>query len=454
MPDPGQMRSAEAEQSVVGGLLIDPAQIPDTAATLEPSDFAGGLERKVFAAMVEMAPAGSAIDAVTVSEYLEDRGQLADGDMAAIFVMARDTFSAANVPAYASIVRDRAKRRALAALGGQLQRWATEDTDAEKTLLRLKGALDALDGGTEPGGLVPVSELLAGCIDAIDQRYNGVAPQGISTGIGDLDTLLHGLQPGKLYVVAGRPAMGKSVLGLQLAERVALGEGKPTAFFTAEMPSSEQVERLLASVGKIDLDAIQTGKLSDGDWPKLTGSTAELSRARLWFDETPSPRLADILSKARQLHRRAGPLGLVVVDHAGLVDGVGDTREQRQAEVGRSLKALAKELGCPVVALLQLNRKLEERADKRPLLSDGRDSGEWEQSADVFVGIYRDEVYNPDSPDKGCAELLIRKNRSGKLGVVPLAFIGKHQRFEPLAGGLPSWNGATVVNIRRRGIDL
>ena len=455
MPDARRLNSVEAEQSVVGGLLIDPTRIGDVAALLKPADFTGDLERKVFGALVEMDAAGTAVDVVTVCEFLEDRGALKDGDMAMAFVMARDTFSAANVLAYAGVVRDRSRRRGLAVLGGHLQRWAVEDGDAEKTLLRLKQALDALDSGAEAGGLVPLRDLLAGCIDVIDQRYNGVAPQGMPTGLTDLDRMIHGLQPGKLYVVAARPGMGKSVLGLQFAERAVCRDGKTAAFFTAEMPSAEQVERLIASMGRIDLDALQTGKLGDADWPKLTAATASLSTAKLWFDETPAPRLADILSKARRLHRREGALGLVVVDHAGLVEGAGETREQRQADVGRSLKALAKELSCPVIALLQLNRRIEERGDKRPLLSDGRDSGEWEQSADVFVGLYRDEVYNPESPDKGCAELLIRKNRGGKLGTVAAAFLGQYQRFEPLAGGLPSSNGASVVPIRRsRGIEL
>ncbi|MBK7982129.1 MAG: replicative DNA helicase [Candidatus Competibacteraceae bacterium] len=454
MADARRLHSSEAEQSVIGGLLLDPSQIPDAAALLKPDDFTGDLERKVFGALVEMSAAGHGVDGVTVAEFLEDRGQLDNGDMSAIFVAARDTFSAANAMAYAGIVRDRARRRALVSLGGQIQRWAVEDGDAEQTLLRLKRSLDALDGGPDAGGLVPLRELLSGCADAIDRRYYGVAPQGMPTGIPDLDALLHGLQPGKLYVVSGRPGMGKSVLGLQFAAVSAAREGKSAAFFTAEMPSSEQVERLISSVGRIDLDALQTGALEADDWPRMTAAFATLSSARLWFDETPTPRLADIVSKARRLHRREGPLGLVVVDHAGLVEGAGETREQRQADVGRSLKALAKELSCPVVALLQLNRRIEERADKRPLLSDGRDSGEWEQSADVFAGLYRAEVYDPESLDKGCAELLIRKNRGGKLGVVPLAFLGQYQRFEPLAGGLPSWSASTVVPMRKRGIDL
>ena len=453
MPEPRRLHSVEAEQSVIGGLLIDPSQIPDVSKILKPEDFTGDLERKVFRALVEMDAAKIGVDGVTVCEFLEDRGALENGDMSTVFVMTRDTLSAANVLAYAGTVRDRARRRALVSLGGHLQRWAVDDGDAEKTLLRLKQSLDALDDAAEPGGLVPLRELLADCVDVIDQRYNGVAPQGMPTGLMDLDGLIHGLQPGKLYVVAARPGMGKSVLGLQFAEGAVCREGKSAAFFTAEMPSAEQAERLLASMGRIDLDAIQTGKLSDSDWPRLAAATASLSSANLWFDETPAPRLSDILSKARRLHRREG-LGLVVVDHAGLVEGAGETREQRQADVGRALKALAKELSCPVVALLQLNRRIEERADKRPLLSDGRDSGEWEQSADVFIGLYRDEVYNPESPDKGCAELLIRKNRGGKLGMIAAAFLGQYQRFEPLAGGLPSSHGAAVVPIRRRGIEL
>jgi replicative DNA helicase len=449
-----QLASIEAEQSVIGGVLIAPVDFADIAAVVSASDFTTELHRKIFGAMVEMDAAKQPIDILTVAEWLEAKGDLHDGEWAYIGASVRDTPSAANVLSYARIVRDRARRRELVQLGTELQGWAFRDGDAEKALLKLRSALERFDSGKQANGLVPLQSILSDCISIIDKRFEGVGPKGVNTGLLDLDGLLHGLQSGKLYVIAGRPAMGKSLLGLQFAERMSSGEGKTTAFFTAEMPNSEQVERLLASVGRISLDSIQTGKLSESDWAQLASASAMLSSAKLWFDETPSPRLLDILSKARALHRKHGPIGMVVVDHAGLVEVDGDNRAQQQSEVGRKLKSLAKELDCPVIALVQLNRKLEERADKRPILSDGKDSGGWEESADVFAGIYRDEVYNPDSIDKGCAELLIRKHRGGKLGTIPLRFNGDHAKFESLSGGLPSWNQPAIIPMRKRGFDL
>ena len=448
------LASMEAEQAVIGGALIAPVAFADIAAVVSASDFTTELHRKIFGAMAAMDAAKQPIDLLTVAEWLESKGDLHDGEWAYIAAAQRDTPSAANVIAYARIVRDRARRRELVQLGTELQGWAFRDGDAEKSLLKLRQALERLDSGNESSGLVPLQSILSDCIAAIDQRFQGIATVGVSTGLTDLDNLLHGLQAGKLYVIAGRPAMGKSLLGLQFAERMASHEGKTTAFFTAEMPSAEQVERLIASVGRISLDSIQTGKLSESDWAQLSSASAMLSSAKLWFDETTDPQLTDLLSKARALHRKHGPLGMVVVDHAGLVDGGGDNRVQQQSEVARKLKSLSKELACPVIALVQLNRKLEERPNKRPILSDVRDSGEWEASADVLAGIYRDDYYNPDSIDKSCAELIILKRRGGKIGTIPLRFNGDHARFESLSGGLPSWSKPAVVPMRKRGIEL
>lgn len=247
--------------------------------------------------------------------------------------------------------------------------------------------------------------------------------------------------------------MGKSVLGLQIAARV-VSDGGKAAYFTAEMPNAEQIERLVANIGNIELGALQTGKLDDDHWSQLTTTVTQLSAAKLWFDETGSPLLSDVLSKARRLKRRELNIDLIVIDHAGLIESGGENRQNAQSAVARALKGLAKELSCPVIALVQLSRKLEDRNDKRPLLSDLRDSGEWEQSADVVAMLYRDEVYSPDSPDNGCAELLIRKHRGGILGIIPLRFAGKYARFESMTGGLPSWDFKSQTKRNNRGIDL
>lgn len=447
------LASIEAEISVIGGILVSPIAFSEVSAIVSAGDFSKELHRRIFAAMTAMDAAGQPIDVLTIAEWMESKGTLQDGDWAYIGIAARDTPSAANVLAYARIVRDRARRRELIQLGTDLQAWAMQD-DAEKAIAKLKVAIDSVsDAAGLESGLVPIKTLLPMVVDEIDQRFEGIAPKGSPTGLADFDAKTCGLKPGKLYLVAGRPAMGKSVIGLQIAARVVADCGK-AAYFTAEMPNAEQVERLVANVGHIDLGALQTGKLGDEQWSRLTSAVTSLSNAKLWFDETGSPLLSDILSKARRLKRREGNIDLVVVDHAGLIEAGGENRQNAQSTVARALKGLAKELSCPVIALVQLSRKLEDRVDKRPMLSDLRDSGEWEQSADVVAMLYRDEIYNPDSPDKGCAELLIRKHRGGVLGIIPLRFLGQYSRFESMAGGLPSWDLPTPTKRNNRGIDL
>ncbi len=447
------LASIEAEVSVIGGILVSPIAFSEVSAIVSAGDFSNELHRRIFSAMTAMDAAGQPIDLLTIAEWLEARRELQDGDWAYIGTAARDTPSAANVLAYARIVLDRARRRELIQLGTDLQQWAMRD-DAEKAIAQLKAAIDAVaDAAGLESGLVPLKTLLPVVVNDIDQRFEGIAPKGAPTGITDFDAKTCGLKPGKLYLVAGRPAMGKSVIGLQVAARIVADGGK-AAYFTAEMPNSEQVERLVANVGNIDLGDLQTGKLDDEQWGRLTTTVTKLSDAKLWFDETGSPLLSDILSKARRLKRREGNINLVVVDHAGLVEAGGENRQNAQSAVARALKGLAKELACPVIALVQLSRKLEERTDKRPMLSDLRDSGEWEQSADVVAMLYRDEIYNPDSPDKDCAELLIRKHRGGILGIIPLRFLGQYSHFESMAGGLPSWDLPAPTKRNNRGIDL
>lgn len=447
------LASIEAEISVIGGILVSPIAFSEVSAIVSAVDFSNELHRRIFSAMTAMDSAGQPIDVLTIAEWMESKGTLQDGDWGYIGIAARDTPSAANVLAYARIVRDRARRRELIQLGTDLQSWAMRD-DAEKAISQLKSAIDAVaDAAGLESGLVPIKTLLPVAVNEIDQRFEGISPKGAATGLADLDVKTGGLKPGLLYLIAGRPAMGKSVLGLQVAARI-VSDGGKAAYFTAEMPNAEQVERLVANVGNIDLGALQTGKLDDEHWARLTSTVTKLSDAKLWFDETGSPMLSDILAKARRLKRREGNIDLVVVDHAGLVEAGGENRQNSQSTVARALKGLAKELSCPVVALVQLSRKLEERNDKRPLLSDLRDSGEWEQSADVVAALYRDEVYNPDGPDKGCAELLIRKQRGGVLGIIPLRFFGQYARFESMAGGLPSWDLPAPTKRNNRGIDL
>ena len=455
--------SREAEQSVLGGLFVSPDDFPDVAARLGVDDFAEHAHRVIFSAMQTLAAQQHPIDILTVGELLEDQKHIPDTiPFAYLAVLANETPSAANVHAYAEIVSNYSQRRAIIGLANDLAGWARDDRDSNRTLNRLRDAVDAISQKHPVAGLRPLADILPDVINDLDERaHRTQALLGQQTGLPDLDRLLDGLCPGRLYVVAGRPSSGKSVLGLQMAREVVRAGGR-VAMFSLEMPEIEVVHRLLASDIPLDLDRIQSARMSDAEWNSLANAAERLAPAGLWIDATSPLSISELLSRARRLHRQA-PLSLVEVDYIGLLDGdrAGDysNRVQEISGITRALKQLAKELSCPVVALAQLNRKLEERGDKRPILSDLRESGSVEQDADVVMMVYRDELHNPDSPDKGCAEILVRKNRGGRIGVVPALFRGEHCQFLPLAGPLPSRDppeqyDAPPRRRSRRGGDL
>ncbi len=437
-----ELFSREAEQAVIGGLFVSPAELAGVAEIVAVSDLGNETHRKIYAAMLALAKAGDPVDIVTVAEHLEGSACLDDGDMAYMALLARDTPSAANVLCYAEVVRKYAQRRALLRLSGQLSDWAQRERDPEKILSDLRAAMDVIASNQPTRGLRSLADIMPEVLDALDERANRTQSLlGQQTGLPDLDRLLDGLCDGRLYVVAGRPSSGKSVLGLQLAREAALRD-KRVAFFSLEMPAAEVVHRLMASDIPLDLEKIQSARLAPHEWDSVTTCVERLTPKGLWVDDSGSLSIGEVVSRARRLHRSA-PLGMVVVDYIGLLDGEqrsGDysNRVQEISTITRALKQLAKELCCPVVALSQLNRTLEQRADKRPILSDLRESGSVEQDADVVLMVYRDELHNPDSPDKGCAELIVRKNRGGKIGTVPAVFKGEHCQFLPLAGSLPS----------------
>ena len=434
--------SREAEQSVLGGLFVSPIALADVAVLVKAGDFAEPRHRLLFATLQAMDVERQPIDLVTVAERLEAAGQLSDGDMAYLVVLVRDTPSAANVLAYAGIVRSYAQRRRLLALADQLAVWTRNQADPAQTTAHLRLALDAIDAGQAFGGPKVLAELLPGVLDDLDERANRTqALLGLSSGLADVDRLLDGFCAGRLYVIAGRPGSGKSVFGLQTV-RAALLAGKRALLFSLEMPATEVIHRLLAAEIPLPLGTLQSARLSEADWSAVTNTCASIWPQPLWIDDSSQLSIADLQSRARRLHRLA-PLDVLVVDYLGLMDGErrnGDysNRVQEVSSITRALKQLAKELSLPVIALAQLNRTLEQRSDKRPILSDLRESGSIEQDADVVAFVYRDELHHPDTPDKDCAELLIRKNRSGKTGMIPLRFDGEHCRFQSLAGSLPS----------------
>ncbi len=438
-----EMFSLEAEMAVLGGLFVSPVAFADVAAIIKPASFGNHVNRLIFEAMALLAAKNVPLDLVTVSERLESAGQIPDPvDFGYLVSLARETPSAANVLAYAAVIRRHAQRRYLVKLGQSLSQWATETADAEQVITRLQQAVAGLDS-QRGGGPQIIADLLPDVIKRLDERSRRAPGTrlGLETGLGAVDDQLDGLCPGRLYVVAGRPGMGKSIFGLQ-SLRAAVAAGLHALLFTLEMPADETIHRLLAAEMPLNFGKLQAGRLTEDDWDGLTSTVCRLSPAKLWIDDSSEIGIADLLARARRLHRR-NPLGLVVVDYLSLVTGI--AAERRDLEVGsitRLLKALAKELNCPVVLLAQLNRKLEDRANKRPQMADLRESGSVEQDADVVLFLYRDEIYNPETPDKGCAELIIGKNRGGPTGMIGLRFEGQHSRFLPLDGGLPSANAA------------
>jgi len=445
--------SPEVEGCVIGGLLVSPVEFSEVAALVRATDFAVEFNRRAFGAMQDLARAGEPIDLMTVAERMEATSGLTPDEFAGLAILARDTPSAANVMAYCALVRDHARRRRLLVASSEIADAASQLPDVDRAIARSRALLDAIDADRPSNGPQELGTLMPAVIQDLDDRaHRTKSLLGLATGLGDVDKFLDGLCPGRLYVLAGRPGTGKSVFGLQ-ALRAAITAGKRAVLFTLEMPASEVIHRLLASEIPLPLDRLQAARLADTDWSDLLAASSRLAPQSLYLDDSSQLSIADLQARARRLHRRA-PLDLIVVDYLGLMDGEPGSKQNRTLEVGtisRGLKQIAKELSLPVLALSQLNRTLEQRGDKRPILSDLRESGSIEQDADVVMFVYRDDLHNPDSPDAGCAELLIRKNRLGRTGMIPVRFDGEHCRFQNLAGGLPSRDAATKVSPRPRG---
>jgi replicative DNA helicase len=437
--------SVEAEQSVLGGLLLDNPAWDRIADLLGADDFYRHDHRLIFQAIGRLLEADKPADVVTVFEALQSSGRIEEaGGLVYLSSLAQNTPSAANIRRYAEIVRDRAVLRRLVTAGDEIATSALNpqgrDTraildEAESLVFRI-----AEEGARGRQGFVEMDRLLTQVVERIQELFERANPSdvtGVPTGFADLDSKTAGLQPGDLIIVAGRPSMGKTSLALNFGEHVALDQGLPVAVFSMEMGASQLAVRLLSSVGRIDQQRLRTGRLQDGDWPRLTEAIRKMHDAPLYIDETPALTAIDLRARARRLARTCGKLGLVIVDYLQLMSAssVGENRATEISEISRSLKALAKELAVPVVALSQLNRTVEQRTDKRPVMSDLRESGAIEQDADVILFIYRDEVYNPESPDKGVAEVIIGKQRNGPIGRVNLRFGGEYTRFDNLAPG-------------------
>ncbi len=430
-------QSVEAEQSVLGGLMLDGQAWDRIADKITQDDFYRKEHRLIYTAIGALVEAGSPADVVTVSEWLEKSNELQNtGGLAYLASLANNTPSAANIGAYANIVRERAILRNLIHTATRIagSAYSPEGRSASDILdFAERSIFDISEQGAHRrGGFAPIKTLLTKAVDRIDTLFRSEsAITGVSTGFKDLDDMTSGLQPGDLVIVAGRPSMGKTSLAMNIAETTAVGGKLPVAIFSMEMPGEQLAMRMMASLGRINAHKVRTGKLEDDDWPRLTHAIGLLAEAPMFIDDTPALTPLELRTRARRLKREHG-LGLIVVDYLQLMEAPesGENRATEISGITRSLKGLAKELNVPVVALSQLNRSLEQRPNKRPVMSDLRESGAIEQDADVIFFIYRDEVYNEDSQDKGTAEIIIGKQRNGPTGKVKLTFLGEYTRFE------------------------
>lgn len=431
-------QSLEAEQSVLGALLLDNRAWDKVSDRVRSPDFYRKDHQLIFEAIAALAERGKPFDTLTVGERLKDM-QLLDkvGGEAVLYELANNTPSAANVTAYADIVRERAVLRELISTGTDIadSAFRPDGRDAQELLDKAEQLVFKISQESSRGaGPVPIAQLLPIATDRIDTLYHaGDAITGVATGFKDFDEMTSGLQRGDLIIMAGRPSMGKTCLAVNIAEYAAIKGDKPVLIFSLEMPSEQLTMRMMSSLGRIDQHKLRTGNLGDDDWPRITSAVSMLSEAKMYIDDTPALTPMEIRSRARRVAREHDGVGLIVVDYLQLMQGSNAGKENRTAEVSeisRSLKAVAKELDVPVIALSQLNRSLESRTDKRPVMSDLRESGSIEQDADVIAFIYRDEVYHEDSPDKGLAEIIIRKQRNGPIGDVKLTFLGRYTRFE------------------------
>ena len=437
--------SVEAEQSVLGALLLDNEALDKIADILKPTDFYQHDHRLIYSHIVKLLDSNKPVDIVTVADSLEHAKELTGvGGIAYLGALAQNTPTAANIRRYAEIVHERAVMRELVVVGTNVVESAYHPNgrDAQQLLDEAEAKIFQIaEGGNRSSqGFADIKELLPQVAERIDMLFSRDDPSdvtGIPTGFTDLDSKTSGLQPGDLVIVAGRPSMGKTAFSINIAENVALDTGLPVAIFSMEMASTQLAMRMIGSVGRLDQHRMRTGRLEDEDWEKLTTALGRLNEAPIFIDEGAGLSSFDVRARARRLHRQAGKLGLIVVDYLQLMAAPagkqGENRATEISEISRSLKSLAKELDVPVIALSQLNRSVETRPDKRPVMSDLRESGAIEQDADLILFIYRDEVYNPDSPDKGTAEIIIGKQRNGPIGRVRLTFIGEHTRFENFA---------------------
>jgi len=435
-------QNVEAEQSILGGVLLDNGVLDQVVDVVQENDFYRSSNRKIFVAMKEMSAKNEAIDYLTLQDRLKSQGLLDEIGGATYLASLTDAVpSIGNIVHYARIVRDKAvARRLISAATEILQAGLEVSDDVTNYLDRAEQLIFNVSQRREMSGVVPLKDLVRESFDTIDKLYQEKGQfTGVPSGFRDLDEMTSGFQKSDLIILAGRPSMGKTSLALNIAQYAANRAKNPTLLFSLEMSKESLTMRMLCAEARVDFLRVRTGQLTDSDWGKLARAAGLLSEAELFIDDTPGIRVMEMRAKARrlqaELNKQDKDIGMIMMDYLQLATGGSrmESREREISEISRSLKALAKELGVPVVALSQLSRKPESRESKRPQMADLRESGAIEQDADVILFIYRDEVYNENSPDKGIAEIIIGKQRNGPIGTVKLQFSPEYTRFENLA---------------------
>ena len=437
--------SIEAESSVLGGLLLDNSAWDRMGDLLVDGDFYRHEHQLIYAAIGALINASKPADVITVFEQLQNQGHAeAAGGLGYLNSLAQYVPSASNIRRYAEIVRERSILRKLVKASDEIATAAfnPKGRAVDKILDEAEQKIFNIgeEGSRMKQGFQSMDSLVVDLLDRVQEMADNPNDiTGVPTGFHDLDKMTSGLQPGDLVVLAARPSMGKTAFAINIAEHVALNEGLPVAVFSMEMGAAQLAVRVVGSIGRVDQGHLRTGKLTDEEWPRLTEAIERLRTVSLHIDETPGLTPSELRANSRRLARQCGKLGLIVVDYLQLMSGSsgsdGDNRATELGEISRGLKMLAKELQCPVIALSQLNRGVEQRTDKRPMMSDLRESGAIEQDADIIMFIYRDDYYNKDSKDPGVAEIIIGKQRNGPTGTVRLAFLKPLTRFESLATG-------------------
>ncbi len=420
--------STEAEQAVLGGLLVDSAALNRVVELLKPKDFYSGVHRAIYEAVIELFNKSEPVDIITVSEVLKDRGRLEEaGGRSYVMQLAASHVTSANIEYYARIIRDKSLLRSLIHAGAIVVETAFEEDEAATAIDKAQQAIFTIAQEGMPDELTHIKDILPTTFEQIEERHaNKGTLMGVSTGFYELDTMTSGLQKSDLVIVAARPSMGKTAFCLNIASHVGLRENKPVLIFSLEMSKEQLVTRMICSEAELDAQKIRTGQITEHDFQKISNAMGRLGDASVYIDDTPGMTVMELRAKARKLKAETGDLGLIVIDYLQLMEGTGgasiDNRVQVISAISRGLKGIARELNAPVIALSQLSRAVESRQDKKPMLSDLRESGSIEQDADMVMFIYRDEYYNKDTERPGITDIIIAKQRNGPVGSVELLF--------------------------------